>query len=72
MEGNIGATSSFGGGGQVVGIGFAWDFEDGDGNGFGQGGARCEPLRICPRIDDLFGVGISVGEFPHVIKCVVN
>ena len=72
VEGNIRASGGVGGRREVVGVGFAGNFEDGDGDGFWEFGTTGKPICICPGIDDLFGVGVALGEFEDVVEGIEN
>ena len=71
VQGYVGAAPCVGGGGEVVGIGFARYFKHGDGDVLWQGGAAGKPFGISPALQHGAGVGVACfGFFAHVMKLV--
>ena len=69
VQWNIGTAPCVGRGGEVVRIGFAVNFKDGNGDFFGNFGARGEPFGIRPRLQNLLRVFIAFfGFFLNVVE----
>ena len=73
VERNVASGEGFAGGREVVGIGFARHFEDGDGDLFRKLGAVEEPLGVRPALQNLFGVFVAlVGQLFDIVEGVVD
>ena len=69
VQRNVRAAPGVGGGGEVVGVGFAGHLEDGDGDFFGHFGAAGEPLGVGPALDDGLGARVArLGLGGHVVE----
>ena len=68
VQRNIGAGGGVGGGRKVVGVGFAGHFQHRDGDRFGQLGLADEPSGVGPSVDRLFGVGVALRQFQHIVE----
>jgi hypothetical protein len=62
VQRDVGTGGGVGGWGEVVGVGLAVHLEDGDGDLRRQLGLGGEPFGIGPAVDDLFGLGLLVGQ----------
>ena len=73
VQGDVGARPGVLGGGKVVGVGFAGDFEHRHGQLFRQGGARGEPVGFGPASQHAPGVRIAVfGALLNIVEGVEN
>jgi len=71
VQGNIGTGPGIRRRGQVIRIGFAGDFENGQLQGAGHFRAGGEPFTIGPRLKHRLGIGVArLREFHHIVEGV--
>ena len=72
MHGNVRPRCGVGGGGEVVGVGFAFNLEHRHGDALGQFRFGSEPFGGGPAVHHLLGEAVAVRQLHHFIEGVVD
>ena len=72
MHGNVRTGRGMGCWREIIGIGFAFDLEDGHGDGLSQLRFGGEPLRCCPAVHHLFGETVVCRQLHQFVEGVVH